>query len=589
MQWENEVIMLEKGNHKQITKIRRKSFWQCRCGALLLAMTVTVVSLSGCGAALPDQRKDSADPAICQPEQAKETVNTRLLKPGMQSKKPDIPYSDQIDTIMQNQGTWCFTMPADAEEEYGLNESNYVYWVSDLNQNGLLEIISSSTSGNGGDCYSEYYELSSDGKSLEKIKTDESEDAPAPDLWSMGEYRQGYYDGKTDTYHYPQFDQGHASAVDVSDAQLDMVLSDGKLTIDTISYVEMGSYGDSDKGDYGSIVKYYAGAKAEKLGEARQPYDEKTNDYIHDTKQESVYVGQLEKLYEQYYAGMQEFTVTLHSFRNIDEENYVKKDQQVEVVSEETLRKRVEESWDRFGIHVPKEKAPANPFFPETAAGDAEVRYLLDLISGGKATMRIQEELRGDDGILYQVSYRDPREISNSEFGISEDGSKDAAEEREYVEEVIGEFYFYLWVTDSQIYYISRFYPDMETDTEEAADVGYDEIEEDEYQKIRLAFQGVMPENALPVCQEEETEDCLKEEEIGDHRWIEKHGEDIRLCRSYTFKGEGYEGINILRLFWKRGEGLIGVDYADHSAGGGGRFFWKEAYLKQEDVGLSLR
>lgn len=581
------------GKFKQISN-RRKISWYCRCGVLFLAVTLTIAGLPGCGAVQSDPGKDSTDQTADQSEQAKEMVNITLLKPGMQSKTPAIPYSDQIDTIMKNQETWCFTMPADAVEEYGLNESNYVYWVSDLNQNGLLEIISSCTSGNGGDCDNEYYELSSDGKSLEKIKTDEGEDAPAPDLWSTGEYSQGYYDGKSGSYHYPQFDHSHGSAVDVTDAELDVILSDGKLTIDTISYVEMGSYGDSDEGDHGSIIKYYAGAKAKKLGEVKQPYDEKTNDYIHDTKQESVYCDQLEKLYEQYYAGMQEFTVTSHSFRNIDEKKYEKSDRnEIAVVSEETLRKRVEESWDRFGIHVPKEKMPANPFFPETTAGDAEVRYLLDLISGGKATMRIQEELRGDDGILYQVSYQDPREISNSAFGISEDGSKEAAQEKEYVEESLLEFYFYLWVTDSQIYYISRFYSDRETDTEEAADgqgdVDYDEIGEDEYQKIRLAFQGVLPENALLVCQEEETEDSLKEGEKGDHQWIEKQGEDIRSYRSYTSKGEDYEGINNLQFFWKRGVGLIGVRYADHAAGGGGRFFWKEAYLKQEDVGLSIR
>lgn len=116
-----------------------------------------------------------------------------------------------------------------------------------------------------------------------------------------------------------------------------------------------------------------------------------------------------------------------------------------------------------------------------------------------------------------------------------------------------------------------------------------DEVLEDDYQKARLVFYHEIPEYALLVCQEEGMEDSLKEGEEGDHRWIEKQGENIRLYRSYTSKGEDYEGVNILRFFWKRGEGLIGVDYAVHAAGGGGRFFWKEAYLKQEDVGLSIR
>lgn len=588
--------MLEKGDHKPISNKKRKKSWQSRWSALLLASTLTVASLSGCGAAQLDQGKDSTDQTVRQSEQAKEMANTTLLKSGLQSKAPDIPYSDQIDIIMQNQGTWCFTMPVDAVEEYGYNESNYYYWITDLDQNGFLEVISSSTMGNGSVYYNEYYEVGSEGNGLEKIKTDESEDAPAPDLWCVGEYSQGYYDGKTGSYHYPQIDHTHASGADVSDAQLDMVLSDGEMKIETISYTEMGSYGDSEEGDYGSVVKYYAGAKAEKLGEVKQPYDKKTEDYVHDTKQESAYNDQLEKLYKQYYEGMQKFTVTSYSFRNIDEKKYEKSDRnEIEVVSEETLRKRVEASWDKFGIHVPNEKAPNNPFFPETAAGNAEVSYLLDMISGGKATMRIQEELRGDSSALYQVSYYEPREVLNSEFGISGDESEDAVKEKKYVKKVFREFYFYLWVTDTQIYYISRFYPyeeevSVEDLNNEKHVVHYDdELIEDDYQKARLVFYHEIPEYALLVCQEEGMEDSLKEGEKGDHQWIEKQGEDIRCYHSYTSKGEDYEGINILHFFWKRGEGLIGVDYATHSAGGGGRFFWKEAYLKQEDVGLSIR
>ncbi|MCM1244626.1 MAG: hypothetical protein NC293_03170 [Roseburia sp.] len=263
-------------------------------------------------------------------------------------------------------------------------------------------------------------------------------------------------------------------------------------------------------------------------------------------------------------------------------------------LSEETSRRRVEESRNQSGIYASNEKVPDNPFFPKTATGDAEVSYLLELVSGGKATMRIQEELRGNEGVLYRVTYCDPREVSSqwisdfSEEGFSEE------DEKEYVEETFEEFYFYLWVTDTEIYYISRFYSYEGSDAEETENCGEDpadsdyEEEEDEDQKLRLAVHGELPEYALLVCQEEEMEDPLKETEEGEHQWIEKHGEDIRCYRSYTSKGEGYEGINILQFVWKRGEGLIGVRYATHAAGGGSRLFWKEAYLKQEDVGFSL-
>lgn len=582
--------MLVKGNHKQIFDKRRKNARYCRGGAVFLAAALTVTSLSGCGAVQSDQKKDSADQTVLPSDQAKELSDPTSLKPGMQSKTPDIPYSDQIDIIMQNQETWCFTVPDDAGEEYGIDESNYLYWVTDMNQNGYLEVICSATAGVTSHYYdNDYYEVSSDGKNLVKLETDKSEDAPAPDLWNMRKYEQGYYDRKTGTYHYPQSDRVRRSAGDVSDAELDMVLSDGKLTIDTISYIEMQSYGDSDEGDYGGIVKYYAGAKEEKLGEVKQPYEEEEHDFIHDTKQESQYVDKLEKLYEQYYEGMQEFTVTSYSFCNYDEKKFEKSNRdKIEVVSEEILRKRVEGSWDKFGIHVPNEKTPANPFFPETATGSSEVSYLLDMLSEGKATMQIQEELRGNEGILYQITYCDPREVSNREGAISE------KEEVKYVKKQLEEFYFYLWVTDTQIYYIPRFYPYEENVSVEDLDNGKftinndDKLIEDDYQIVRLVFYHEIPEHARLVCQEEEREDSLKEMEEGDHQWIEKHGEDIRCYRSYTSRGEGYDTSGILQLIWKRGEGLIGVRSAAHPAGGFSEIFWKEAYLEQEDVAFSI-
>lgn len=506
-------------NGKDIGQMKYKQIQ--KAGVLLLIAAFTAVCLSGCGDVRSDQAKDVAD----------ETS----LKPGMQNQTPDIPYSDQIDTIVRNKEIWCFVRLDDGEdyeEEYGANESDYYYWITDMDQNGYLEVISSSTTGNGSYFYNQYFEVSQDGKSLIKLKTDEWEDAPAADLWLVGEYSQGYYDVKTGTYHYPQIDHTHGSASDTSDAQLDVVLSDGEVVINTIFLVESEDY---DK-------------QSEK---------------------------QLEKLYEQYYEGMQEFTVTSHRFCNIDENDYKKS--KITVVSDEILRERAEESWDRFGIHVPSEKVPDNPFFPETAANDPEVRYLLDLMSEGKATMQIQEELRGSDSALYLVTYCDPREVSNREF---EHRSEDLKKKQEkWVKKQLKDFYFYLWVTDTQIYYIPRFYSDEEV------------LVEDDHQKVRLVFYHEIPEYACLVCQEEELGDALEEMVEGEHQWIEKHGEDIRCYRSYTSRGEGYDTANILQFIWKRGEGLIGIRYAAHPAGGNSQIFWKEAYLevKEGDVTLSFK
>lgn len=557
---------------KQIQKRKERCSLYCKYGLLFLITTLTAVCLTGCGAVYSDQVNDSAD-------QVKNMVNQVSPKPGLQNQTPDIPYSDQIDTIMQNKDTWCFTMPADAGEEFGYNESDYYYWITDMDQNGYLEVISSSTTGNGSVFYNDYYEVSQDGNSLTELKTDEREDAPAADLWYMGEYSQGYYDGKTDTYHYPQLDHTHGSAVDTSDAQLDTVLADGAVNINTISFLETERHGES------VLVEYYAGDRAEKLGEVKEPLDETTEEFTHAQKQESEFDKQLEALYEQYYEGMQEFTITSHKFKSVDE-----KSEQITVVSDEILRERVEKSWNSFGIHFPNEKAPDNPFFPEKATDDAEVSYLLGMLSEGKATMQMQEELRGEDSVLYLVTCCDPREVSNrecgddSEFSEKNFSGKNEKEEKKSVKKQFKETYFYLWVTDTQIYYISRFYFD-----ENDFDIDpYDNLREDDYQKARLVFYHEIPEYARLVCQEEEMEDALEKGLEGDHQWIEKHGEDIRCYLSYTSRGEDYEGTNILQFVWKRGEGLLGMRYATHAAGGGGRFFWKEAYLELEDVGFSI-
>lgn len=260
-----------------------------------------------------------------------------------------------------------------------------------------------------------------------------------------------------------------------------------------------------------------------------------------------------------------------------------------DMANQTLLKPGIEGSWNRFGIHVSSEKAPDNPFFPETAASDVEVRYLLDLLSEGKATMQIQEELRGSDSVLYLVTYCNPREVSNRELG---DYSE--KEEKKWVKKCFKEFYFYLWVTDTQIYYIPRFYPYEEEVSVEDLDDGKfticsdDEAIEDAYQKARLVFYHEIPEYARLVCQEGEMEDTLEEMAEGDHQWIEKHGEDIRCYRSYTSKGEGYDTSGILQFVWKRGEGLIGVRCAAHPAGGNSQLFWKEAYLEEGDVGFSI-
>lgn len=483
-----------------VLKQKKRRFFYDRMSLLLLLSVVAVICLSSCGAVHSDRDAESSGYPLLSSDQAIDSSGLGALKPGIQKITPDIPYEEQLDIILRNKEKWCYVP---TEEDFGLSISDYRYRISDMDQNGLLEIISSATSGNSSVFLNTYYEVSIDGKSLVKLAADDTagEDS-APDWWYSDGLSQGYYDRTTKLFHYPQ------------------------------GIIPMGAQ---------CILR------------------------------------------------MQEFVVTDQWFSVVNEtEEGVAEN---ETVSEKELRKRAQDSWDSFVIYVLDENEIENPFFPKKAVADSEVKFLVNLMSLGKATMQTEMELRGKGGALYRVTFSEPRELSNRETKLSEDEEGvSKASEKEFLEERMDEIYFYLWVTKKQIYYIPRFYDFSESDGgryfgEEAFD---EEAEVDWQQKIRLVFYNELPQNAYLVCQEEEKKDSLKEMAKGDHQWIEKHGEDIRCYRAYTSRGEGYDTADILQLVWKRGEGLIGVRSAAHPAGGLSELFWAEPYLEVEDGSFSI-
>lgn len=564
-----------------VSKQRRPWFYCDRKRFLLLLEIIAVICLSGCGADHSDRKREVPVQSLYTLDSAVERDELASLQPGIQKITPDMPYEEQLETIIQCKEKWCYVP---AEEDDWLRISDYQYRISDMDQNGWLEIICSATSGNGSVFRNTYYEVSRDGKSLVKLAAEEENDEKeeAPDWWYSNWVNEGYYDPKTKLFHYPQLDHTHGGAVDTSDADLDVVLSDGKVAIDTISYIQSRSKGEMDRENFRAVKKFYAGAKEKKLGEIIMPYQEQGG-FIDDPEKEKKYYRQIEDLYEQYYQGMREFAVTDQWFSVVNEtEEGVAENK---MVSEKELRKRMQDSWNSFVIYVLDEKEIENPFFPETAAEDSEVNFLVDKMSSGKVTMQTELELRTNGGVLYLVTFSEPRELSNREAAFSEKEGISEESEKEFLEERMEEFYFYLWVTEKQIYYIPRFYSTKDLGSARYFD---EEAEEDWQQKIRLVFYNELPPSAFLVCQEEEKKDSLKEMAKGDHQWIEKHGEDIRCYRAYTSRGEGYDTADILQFVWKRGEGLIGVRSMAHPAGGNSELFWAESFLQVEDGSFSM-
>lgn len=577
-----------KMDKKIVLKQRKPWFFYDRKSFLLLLEVLALICLSGCGAAHSDQKREVSVQSLNSSDSAVDRDDSASLQPGIQKITPDIPYEEQLETILQNKEKWCYVP---AKEEFWLRISDYQYRISDMDQNGWLEIISSATSGNGSNFLNTYYEVSRDGKGLVKLAAEEEKEVKegAPDWWYSNWVNEGYYDPETKLFHYPQEDHTHGGAVDTSDAELDVVLSDGKVAIDTISYIQSSSKGEMDSENFRAVEKFYAGAKEKKMGEIIMPYQEEQGGFVDDPAQEEKYFRQIAELYEKYYEGMQEFAVTDQWFSVVNEAK--EEVAEYKMVSEKELRKRMQDSWDNFVIYVLDEKEIENPFFPGTAAKDSEVNFLVDMMSAGKATMQTELELRSNGGALYQVTFREPRKLSNSEAAFSEEkGGVSEESEKEALEGRMGEFYFYLWVTEKQIYYIPRFYDFSKSDggrcfKGEAFD---EDAGEDWQQKLRLVFYNELPPNAYLVCQEGEKKDSLKEMAKGDHQWIEKHGEDICCYRAYTSRGEGYDTTDILQLVWKRGEGLIGVRTMAHPAGGLSELFWAESYLEVEDGNFSI-
>ncbi len=74
------------------------------------------------------------------------------------------------------------------------------YIVTDLDQNGRLEIISASLQGTGMYTYMNVFEVSEDGNSLNEVVQDRPEYDSAPDV--MTDKVKGYYEEQADRYYY---------------------------------------------------------------------------------------------------------------------------------------------------------------------------------------------------------------------------------------------------------------------------------------------------------------------------------------------------------------------------------------------------
>ena len=110
----------------------------------------------------------------------------------------------QLQQIAQFEKLWRLEYREKEDSNFYQGSSYYWYTVTDLDENGRLEIISAVTNGNGHHFTNECYEISQSGTSLEKIPG-LSELAPI-------EETQAFFDKTKNCYHYAIADMDRGGA-----------------------------------------------------------------------------------------------------------------------------------------------------------------------------------------------------------------------------------------------------------------------------------------------------------------------------------------------------------------------------------------
>lgn len=146
---------------------------------------------------------------------------------GEKEQTKAVNVEKQIDVIMNNIDTWNLSTDEDIYAPYG-------YAITDLDQNGRLEIIASSCQGTGIYTYSNYYEVNEGLNGLNKIERNVEEGSSEADI--MLPTVKVFIDKVANEYHYIFDDLVKASAAEYYENKQDIVLKNGRLYEKTIAY-----------------------------------------------------------------------------------------------------------------------------------------------------------------------------------------------------------------------------------------------------------------------------------------------------------------------------------------------------------------
>ena len=146
---------------------------------------------------------------------------------GEKEQTEIINIEKQMDVIMRNIDTWNLLTDDDIYAPYG-------YAITDLDQNGRLEIIASSCQGTGIYTYSNYYEVNDNLNGLNKIERNIEEYSSEADI--MIPTVKVFIDKSKNEYHYIFDDLLKNGAAEYYENKQDIVLKNGKLSEKLIAF-----------------------------------------------------------------------------------------------------------------------------------------------------------------------------------------------------------------------------------------------------------------------------------------------------------------------------------------------------------------
>ncbi len=154
-------------------------------------------------------------------------VSGDIKESGENTQTQVTDYKKQIDVIMNNIDMWNLYTEDNTYNPYG-------YAITDLDQNGRLEIIASSCQGTGLYTYSNYYEVNERLDGLNKIERNNEEGNSEADI--MTATAKVFIDEDKNEYHYIFDDLVRNGAAEYYENKQDIVLKNGKLSENTIAY-----------------------------------------------------------------------------------------------------------------------------------------------------------------------------------------------------------------------------------------------------------------------------------------------------------------------------------------------------------------